>query len=116
MAFEELQERTEEIQENVKTYIESTVAYYKLWGFKVAMKSTTLILKFVLIAICLAFFLLFVSIFGALALGKIFDNYALGFLSIAGIYLLFAIFCFLIKDKIVEGTILEKFSEIFFND
>ena len=62
MAFEELQERTEEIQENVKTYIESTVAYYKLWGFKVAMKSTTLILKFVLIAICLAFFLLFLSI------------------------------------------------------
>lgn len=116
MALEELQERTEEIQENVKAYIESNVAYYKLWGFKVAMKSTTLILKFALIAFCLTIVLLFVSISGALALGKLFDNYSLGFLAIAGIYLIIAFLLFLIKDKIVEGTILEKFSEIFFND
>jgi hypothetical protein len=27
-----------------------------------------------------------------------------------------ALLLFLVKDKIVEGTILEKFSEIFFND
>ena len=51
MAFEELKEHTEDIQKQAQAYIENSVAYYKLWGFKVAMKSTTMMLKFALIAI-----------------------------------------------------------------
>jgi hypothetical protein len=116
MAFEELKENTEAIQENAKAFIETNIAYYKLWGFKVAMKSTTLILKFFLIAMCLMIVLLFISIAGAMALGQLFDSYSLGFLAVAGIYLVLALLLFLVKDKIVEGPILEKFSEIFFND
>jgi hypothetical protein len=116
MAFEELKENTEAIQENAKAYLESSLAYYKLWGFKVAMKSTTLMLKFFLIALCLMIVLLFVSIAGAMALGQLFQSYPLGFLAVAGIYLILALLLFLVKDKIVEGSILEKFSEIFFND
>jgi len=116
MAFEELKENTEAIQENAKAYVESSLAYYKLWGFKVAMKSTTLLVKFLLIAMCLMIVLLFVSIAGAMALGQLFNSYPLGFLAVAGIYLVLALLLFLVKDKIVEGPILEKFSEIFFND
>ena len=116
MAFEELKENTEAIQENAKAYLENSIAYYKLWGFKVAMKSTTLMLKFFLIALCLMIVLLFVSIAGAMALGQLFESYPLGFLAVAGIYLILALLLFLVKDKIVEGPILEKFSEIFFND
>ncbi|WP_396144392.1 competence protein [Flavobacterium sp.] len=116
MAFEELKENTEAIQENAKAYVESSLAYYKLWGFKVAMKSTTLMLKFFLIALCLMIVLLFISIAGAMALGQLFQSYPLGFLAVAGIYLILALLLFLVKDKIVEGPILEKFSEIFFND
>ncbi|MBC5834834.1 competence protein [Flavobacterium sp. F372] len=116
MAFEELKENTEAIQENAKVYLESSIAYYKLWGFKVAMKSTTLMLKFFLIAICLSIVLLFLSVAGAFALGNVLESYPLGFLCVAGVYLVLALLLFLVKDKIVEGTILEKFSEIFFND
>jgi ABC-type multidrug transport system fused ATPase/permease subunit len=116
MAFEELKENTQAIQENAKAFIETNIAYYKLWGFKVAMKSTTLILKFFLITMCLMIVLLFISIAGAMALGQLFDSYPLGFLAVAGIYLVLALLLFLVKDKIVEGPILEKFSEIFFND
>ena len=116
MAFEELKENTEEIQEQIHNYIKTNVSYYKLWGFKVAMKSTTMILKFSLIFMCLSMVLLFCSIAGAMAIGKYLDSYPLGFLIIGGIYLLITSLLFLIKDKIVEGPILEKFSEIFFND
>ncbi|WP_298397496.1 competence protein [Flavobacterium sp.] len=116
MAFEELKENTEAIQENAKAYVESSLAYYKLWGFKVAMKATTLLVKFLLISICLMIVLFFVSIAGAMALGQLFDSYPFGFLAVAGIYLVLALLLFLVKDKIVEGPILEKFSEIFFND
>ncbi|MGC4040902.1 MAG: competence protein [Flavobacterium sp.] len=116
MALEELQDNIEEIQENAKAYVESTIAYYKLWGFKVAMKSTTLILKFILIAICMMIVLLFLSIAAALAIGSALDSYVYGFLIVAAIYLILALLLFMVKDKIVEGPILEKFSEIFFND
>lgn len=116
MAFEELKENVDDIQENAKAYMESSIAYYKLWGFKVAMKSTTLMVKFLLIAICLMIVLFFISIAGALALGQLFGSYPLGFLTIAGIYLIIVFLLFLVKDKIVEGPILEKFSEIFFDE
>ena len=76
------------------------MAYYKLWGFKVAMKSTTLILKFFLITICLSVVLLFVSVAGAFALGNLLDSYPLGFLCVAGIYLAIALLLFLVKDNL----------------
>lgn len=116
MAFEELKEHTKDIQKEAQAYIENSVAYYKLRGFKVAMKSTTMILKFALIAIALMMVLLFCSVAGAFAIGKALDSYALGFLIVGGIYLVITGLLFLIKDKVVEGPILEKFSEIFFND
>ena len=43
MAFNQLREDTDELQDEAKLYLESSLAYYKLWGFKVAMKSTTMI-------------------------------------------------------------------------
>lgn len=116
MAFEELKEQSEQFQEQLQSYIESNVAYFKLWGFKVTMKSTTLILKFSMILLCFSMVLLFGSIAAAFAIGSYFDNISLGFLIVGGFYLLLTLALFLIKDKIVEGPILEKFSEIFFND
>ncbi|MGL2965431.1 competence protein [Flavobacterium sp. XGLA_31] len=116
MALEEIKDNLEDIQENAQAYVETSLAYYKLWGFKVAMKSTTLALKFLLIALCLTIVLLFVSVAGALALGDVLGSYPLGFLLVAGIFLVLALLLFLVKDKIVEGPILEKFSEIFFNE
>lgn len=116
MAFEELKEHTEDVQKEAQAYIENSLAYYKLWGFKVAMKSTTMMLKFALIAIALMMVLLFCSVAGAFAIGNALNSYALGFLIVGGIYLVITALLFLIKDKVVEGPILEKFSEIFFND
>lgn len=116
MAFEELKENTENIQECTKAYIDNNLEYYKLWGFKVAMKSTTLILKFTLILLCFSMVMIFGSFAAAYAFGSLFESNAIGFLTVGGIYLVFTIFLFFIKDKFVEGPILEKFSEIFFND
>ena len=116
MAFEELEQNTENIRKETQEYIESNLAYYKLKSFKVAMKSTTLILKITLMVLFLLMVLLFCSIAGAFAIGTYFGSNALGFLTVGGIYLLFTLLVFLFKDKIIERPILEKFSEIFFND
>lgn len=116
MAFEEIKENAEDLQEQAKAFLESNVSYYKLWLFKVAMKSTTMLLKIFLLSIVLVMVILFLSIAGALAIGYALDNFAYGFLIIGGFYAIIGIFVYRIKDKIVEGPILEKFSEFFFND
>ena len=116
IVFEELKDNIEDIQANTKAYVESSIAYYKLLGFKVAVKSTTLILKFVLISMCIIFVLLFLSVAAALAIGKSMDSYVVGFLIVAGVYLVLTLLLLMIKNKIVEGPIFEKFSDIFFNE
>lgn len=116
MAFDDIKEHTESIQDQAKVYFDSHLSYYKLWGFKVAMKSTTLIFKFTLILVCFSMVLLFASFAAAFAIGAALDSFAYGFLIVGGMYLLATVLLFFIKDKIVEGPILEKFSEIFFND
>ncbi len=116
MAFEDLRNNADSVQEQAQSFIKSSLAYYKLWGFKVAMKSTVVIFKFALILICVLMVLLFGSVAAAFAIGQWLDSYAYGFLIVAGVYVIFTALLFLIKDKIAEGPILEKFSEIFFND
>ncbi|RZJ67939.1 MAG: competence protein [Flavobacterium sp.] len=116
MAFEELKENAGEFQQNAKGYIDSSVAYYKLWLFKVAMKSTTMLLKIFLIGIFLMLVLVFISVAAAIAIGYALDNFAYGFLIIGGVYILLSLLIYSIKDKFVEGPILEKFSEFFFNE
>lgn len=116
MAFEELKENSENIQEHVTNYVENNIEYYKLRSFKAAMKSTTAFLKFSLILLGFAMVLLFSSFAAAFAFGNYFDSYPLGFLIVGGIYLLITFLLFFIKDKMIERPLLEKFSEIFFND
>lgn len=116
MAFDKIKENTENLQSQAQAYLESSASYYKLWGFKVAMKSTTMILKFTLILLCFSMVLLFGSVALALAIGNYFDSYAMGFVSVGGMYLVATLLLFMVKDKVIEGPILEKFSEIFFND
>jgi sterol desaturase/sphingolipid hydroxylase (fatty acid hydroxylase superfamily) len=116
MAFEEIKEELQQIQHESKAYVESSITYYKLWGFKVAMKSTSVILKFLIIVLCLSMVLLFLSIAAAIAIGYALNNLAYGFLIIGGIYVIFTILIFLLRDKMIEGKVMAKFSEIFFND
>lgn len=116
MAFDKLKENTDNIQDQAQAYLESSASYYKLASFKVAMKSTTMILKFALILVCFSMVLLFGSIAAAFALGNYYQSNTIGFLIVGGFYFVATLLIAMIKDKIIEGPILEKFSEIFFND
>jgi len=116
MPFQHLKENAEDIQDNLKNVMESNIAYYKLWLFKVLMKSTTMLLKVTLMVLLFTLFLLFASVALALYLGEIMNSNVLGFLSVGGMYAILLIIVYFIKDKIVEGNVLEKFSKVFFNE
>jgi hypothetical protein len=116
MAFEEIKENSEDLLEQAKTFLETNVSYYKLWLFKATMKSTTMLLKLFLLGVMLVMVTVFLSIAAALAIGYGLGNHVYGFLIVGGIYLILSIIIYKTQDKIVEGPILKKFSEFFFND
>lgn len=116
MAFEELKDQSERVQEETRAYIASTIEYYKLWGFKVAMKSTSLATKFVLVMVCVIMVFLFGSVAAAIAIGEALNNFVTGFLIVGGLYVVLLVLILLFKDKIVEGPMIRKYSEIFFNE
>lgn len=113
MAFEEIKENAEDLKQEVKNLIDVNLKYYKLWGFKILMKSTTMMMKLVLLGIMLMIVTIFFSIAAALGIGYWLDNFAYGFLIVGLIYLVLAIVVYYVQDKIVEGPLLSRFSRIF---
>lgn len=115
MAFEELKESTQQIQEETKAYVESTVQYYKLWGFQIVMKSTRMIVRFLLLGFFLMLTLLFGSVAAALAIGEAINSLTFGFLIVAGAYFLLILFIGFVRLKFVERGFLRGFSKLFFD-
>jgi hypothetical protein len=116
MAFEEFKENTEDVQEKMKSFIESNVTYYKLKSFKTTMKATSTVLEFMIILIGICMVLLFLSIALAFGLGNMLDSNTLGFLSVGIIYLVVTVILYFVRDKIIERPLLVKFSKIFFSN
>ncbi len=114
MAFDEVKENIDDLKKQAKELLDVNIRYYKLWGFKLLMKSTTMMLKMFLLAIMLLIVTIFFSIALALGIGYWLDNFAYGFLIVGLIYLVVAIFVYKVQDKIVEGPILARFSKLFF--
>lgn len=114
MAFEEIKENAEDLKHEAKRLIDANLRYYKLWGFKLLMKSTAMMLKLFLLATMLVIVTLFFSIALALAFGYWFNNFALGFLAVGFIYLILAIVIYKVQDKIVEGPLVTTFSKMIF--
>ncbi|WP_366185745.1 competence protein [Flavobacterium ovatum] len=116
MAFEELKENAEHIKEQVNFLMKNNLAYYKLKFFKLIMKSSISILKFALVLMSFLMVLFFGSLGLAFALSIYLDSYALGFLTVAGGYVVVTFLLFIFKRKLIEGPILRKFSYLFFNN
>jgi hypothetical protein len=116
MAFEELKDNAENIQDQLKTYTDANLAYYKLSSFKAVMNYSTTMLKILLLATCFMFILVFCSIALAFYLSIYFESYVYGFLSVGVIYIAVTVVLYLARNKIIEGPVLKKFSKIVFKD
>jgi succinate-acetate transporter protein len=110
-----IKQNAEAIHDNVNDLIAKQAEYYKLWTFKVGMKSITLLIHAFLLILFITLVVLFISIAAALQLGDYLNSNAQGFLIVSAFYLLMYILVYLLRDKI-NKPILEKFSQIFFAD
>jgi hypothetical protein len=111
----QLKHNAEALQGNLSELLESQAEFYKLWSFKVAMKSVTLGVHIALIAVFSVLALLFLSVAAAYGLAGWLGHTAYGFLAVGGFYLLFALSVYWFRDRI-DRPVLRKFSEIFFTD
>ncbi len=116
MAFEEIKDNAEHIQDELHSYVANNIAYFKLKFFKILIKSLITILKFSLLIAVFMMVLLFGSIGLAFALSNYFESYIIGFSVVAGVYLVFGLLFLMLKKKWLEAIIIKKFSTIFFNN
>ena len=116
MAFEEIKDTIDDIKTHSEQYIRSNVEYVRLWGLKVTVTTSIVIMTLFLVGLFLMLSLFFISIAVAFALTELTNSYTLGFLYVGLAYLVFTIFAYRFRKFIVERPLIKKLSEIIFND
>ena len=86
--IESLNETTSKITDAGQTYIEKSQEYYKLKIFQQLTVSISMVAKALVIGGLLAIGLLFLAFAVALAIGEWLGHFALGYLIVAGVFIL----------------------------
>lgn len=115
MAFNDIKEDISKVRGNVKSYIDYSVAYYKLKIFKILMRSITSIIQLVILGFILVIAFILLSFAASIGLGILLNNQFLGYLIVGGFYLLLA-GIFYIKRSRIERNIIMRFSDDFFEE
>src|SRR6056297_700944 len=100
MAFEDIKEQIDHVEEGVRSYVKNSLDFYRLQSFRSMMKGITMATKALLIGGVAFIALLFLSLSAAFWFGTMLDNTAEGFLIVGGIYVLVGIIFFIIRRKI----------------
>ncbi|SIR33407.1 phage holin family protein [Maribacter ulvicola] len=114
MAFEELKNDLIGIKTDMGSYLEHSNEYYRLKIFKVLSKNTTGILKLLLIGISSLFALLFLSFAACLWLSELMNSYFIGFIIVAGFYIILAIMLYIFREQL-NKPVLKKLSKYYFD-
>lgn len=114
MAFQKVSDKIDTLSNDVKTYIDSTVEYYKLFIFKKGVKSVINVTNMVIIGVIFLIFLAFLSIAAAIMIGEAMDNESAGFFIVAAFYFVVLIIFMAVGKPFIQKMILEKTSKSFF--
>ena len=114
MAFEELKNDLMGLKTEMGSYLEHSDEYYRLKIFKVLSKNTTAILKLFLIGTSSLFALLFLSFAACLWLSELMNSYFIGFIIVAGFYILLAIMLYIFREQL-NKPVLKKLSKYYFD-
>lgn len=116
MAFEKINENIHRLNNNIRSFAESSAEYYKLDLFKTSMKAATSLVKFLVMGFLLLLSLFFISLAAAVLISNAIDSPSSGFFIVGGFYLLLFIIIRLFCRPMIEEFLLLKFSKLYFND
>lgn len=117
--MEEQQEQpinVEQIQENLKNYINTR---YELTVLKAADKASLLggySIYFLLVIVFISMFFILISIAASLYISSLFNSYTYGFLTISGIYLFIAFILIIFRKKLVIQPVQNKLIKQLFEE
>lgn len=115
MAFEEIKEQMDHVEQGVKSYVRNSLDFYRLQSFRSMMKGVTIAAKVLVICGFTFLCLLFLSFSLAFWIGDELESTAQGFLVVGGFYVLIVIVLFFIRG-LVEKPLLKKFSKFYFDE
>ena len=113
MSDKKLGQHLNNLSDDAKTYIESEIAYYKLDAYKKLIKATSSILRIVINSGILILVFAFLSIGLSLYLGELLGYYYVGFLIVAGVYILIFILMLIFGKPLIEKKVLKIYNLIF---
>nr|WP_321415389.1 phage holin family protein [uncultured Allomuricauda sp.] len=115
MAFEEIKEQIDHVEEGVRSYVKNSLDFYRLQSFKSMMRGITMATKVLVIGCVVSMALLFLSLSAAFWLGTLLESTSQGFLIVGGFYVLIGLLLFLLRKKF-EKPLLKKFSKFYFDE
>ncbi|MCF8303665.1 MAG: phage holin family protein [Bacteroidales bacterium] len=116
MSKKSLPDSFAELAESVKVYLTLRLNLFKLSFIEKASRIISLSWTFTVVAVFFSLFLGFLSIAGALWLGDLLNNTPLGFLIIAGFYLLLFVIFLAFRKQLIMRPIIKIMAEIMFSD
>jgi hypothetical protein len=114
MALEELKKGLTGAGTDVRSYLENSEEYAKLKVFKVLMELVTTFAQTLLVGAMLLLALVLLSWAASNALNEALESAYLGFLLVGVCYMLVAILCFFLRDRL-NGPLLRTFSKHYFD-
>ncbi|PQB03800.1 hypothetical protein [Aureitalea marina] len=113
MAFEDVKESTDQIQQDTQEYLEQTEAYIQLKIFQVLMKMVVGSIQFIILGLLGSIIFLLLSIGLAVYLGEYLDNVIAGYLLVAGGYAVLGLILYVLRNSL-NKRIIGRFSTLFF--
>lgn len=105
-----------ESKQLISDYVEARIELFKITAYEKIAKVSAVLFSSLVIALAGFFVLLFLSISGGLYLGSLLHNNSLGFLIVAGIYILLLLFVIIFRKKLLEKQITDKVIEQLFKN
>ena len=114
MAIYSIKETFVEVPTKANSALNSQIAYYKLFIFRFIGKSSYGLITFFIVAFASLLVLFFLSFATAYAIGEALGSNALGFAIVGAFYILLSLVVLLFRKKLIERSLLQKLSEIYF--
>ena len=114
MSLFDIKEHIAEAEDSARSYVDSSLQYYRLKSFKSMMQGITVTAKVLLIGAMVAMALLLLSIAASFWIGGLLESNAGGFLVVGGFYILIGLLMYVFKERL-ERPLLRKFSEFYFD-
>lgn len=114
MPIYSIKETIGEVPKKANSAFNSHLSYYKLILFRFIAKSSYGLITFFIYGFAILLILFFLSLAAAFSIGEALGSIGLGFCIMGAFYMLLSLIVLLFRKKIIEKSILQKLSDIYF--